>query len=224
MRVVLAVVFLVGALTRFPSPTHYPGLRRAHAVDAETRQLLSSLPMRAALFTHHFETGFLVGYQRFVEGARPDVSWAHLPFTPNPSYAERVRAARPELSPVIDARRAPNDMAMAWSTLDTSHGVRIEPDVLNMMKLQSSLKPAGQLWAPQGSPVTTEVWPPLDAGALAEATQDRQVRAYLAWRRYIDAAYACTHGFRDRAHERLAELEKLVPDDERFKELRKACE
>jgi hypothetical protein len=62
----------------------------------------SDPPVRAALFTHHFETAFVVGYQHHVEGARPDVAWAHIPFAPNPSYATRLRMARPELAAVLD--------------------------------------------------------------------------------------------------------------------------
>jgi hypothetical protein len=226
MRFVMALVFLVGALTRFPSPSRYPGLRHASAVDRETAELLAELPTRAALFTHHFETGFLVGYQRFVEGARPDVSWAHLAFARNPSYAARLRAARPELAGVVDAARTPADLASAWAALDVTHPVRVEPDVLNMPRVQSAMKPAGRLWAPLSSrsDAETESWPPLDAATLAEASEDRQVRAYLAWRNYIDATFACNRGFRERMHARFAALEKLVPGDTRFDELRKRCE
>jgi len=227
MRFVMALVFFAGALTRFPSPSQYPGLRHASAADTETRQLLAELPARAALFTHHFETGFLVGYQRFVEGARPDVSWAHLAFVRNPSYAARLRAARPELDGVVDAARTPANLASAWATLDVTHPVRVEPDVLNMPSVQSAMEPAGRLWAPLSSRPTkdrsTESWPPLDAATLAEASEDRQVRAYLAWRNYIDATFACNRGFRERMRARFDALEKLVPGDTRFDELRKRC-
>jgi len=224
LRVVLAVVFFIGALTRFPSPAQYPSLRQAYTVDRETRHLLFDLPLRAALFSYHFETAFLVGYQRFVEGARPDVAWAHLPFAPNPSYAQRVRAARPELAGVLDAYRAQSGLSEALATLDRSRPVRSEPDVVSLTEPPVPLAPAGQLWAPAGQTVTAETWPPLDGAAMAEAAQDRQVRAYLAWRRYLDAGYACQRGLRDRARARFAELAQLVPQDTRFVELRKQCE
>jgi hypothetical protein len=224
MRVVLAILCLAGALLRFPSPADYPGLRETSAPDRETRALLAELPARAALFTHHFETGFLVGYQRFVEGARPDVAWTHLPFVPNPSYAERLRAARPELAAVVEAHRDPTRLRSAWSILDASRRVRVEPDAVTMPTIQSSMAPAGQLWAPIDSPSAGETWPPLDAAALAEAARDRQVRGYLAWRQYIDATFSCQQRYRDRMHERFAQLEKLVPSDERFQALRKRCE
>jgi len=222
LRVALALVFLASALSRFPTPSEYPGLRHAHAVDRQTRLLLSALPLRAALFTHHFETGFLVGYQRLVEGARPDVSWAHLPFAPNPSYAARVRRGRPELTSVIDAYRAHTGLGEAWAKLEVDHPVRIEPSTVMME--QANLHPAGQLWALLETPATVERWLPLDASALDEAAQDRQVRGYLAWRRYIDASYACRRGFRERAHADFAELDKLVPEDQRLRELRERCE
>ncbi|MBN2573157.1 MAG: DUF2723 domain-containing protein [Deltaproteobacteria bacterium] len=223
LRLILAVVFLLGALTRFPSPARYPGLRGAQAADAEARALLADVPARGALFTQHFETGFLVGHQRFVEGARPDVLWAHLPFAPNPAYAERARAARPELAPVIDAYRARRGLDRAWAVLDRTHPVRIEPDPVTPPEVRSALAPAGRLWAPAGG-TATRIWPPLSPAALAEATQDRQVRGYLAWRHYIDATWSCELGFRARARERFAALAKLVPGDVRFAELRKRCE
>jgi hypothetical protein len=40
----------------------------------------------------------------------------------------------------------------------------------------------------------------------------------------MDATWSCELGFRDRAGERFAVLEKLVPADERFGNLRKRCE
>ena len=224
MRVVLAVVFLLASLTRFPSPAEYPGLRHAHAADREARGLLHGLPARATLFTHHFETAFLVGYQRFVEGARPDVAWAHLPFAPNPSYAARVRAARPELAGVIDSYRGHGDLPAAWLALDASRPVRVEPDTVTMARVRSPMVPCGQLWCPLGARPAPEAWPPLDAAALAEAARDRQVRGYLAWRRYMDATSACRLGLRERAGERFSELEKLVPNDEKLRELRQRCQ
>jgi hypothetical protein len=65
---------------------------------------------------------------------------------------------------------------------------------------------------------------PLPAWVIAEAAQDRQVRGYLAWRNYIDAVWSCELGFTERARERFAELEKLVPSDERFRELQRKCQ
>jgi hypothetical protein len=223
MRTIMAVVFLIGSLTRFPPSTKYPGLRHAYAADTEVRSLLSDLPVRAALFTHHFETGFLVGYQRAVEGARPDVAWAHLAFAGGPGYAERVAKAAPELSPVLDAYRRQQDTAQALAKLDDSRPVRLEPDGLIPMKVRQMLAPAGDLWGLATS-VSAVPMQPLPPWVLAEAEQDRQVRGYLAWRNFIDAAWSCELGFFERARERFAELTKLVPQDERFLELQKKCQ
>jgi hypothetical protein len=184
--------------------------------------MLSDLPVRAALLTHHFETGFLVGYERYVEGARPDVAWAHLAFAAGPGYADRMAAALPELSPVIDAYRKHEGIAVQLAKLDDSRPVRVEPDAVTAPTVRRELGPAGDLWAPAKS-TSPAPMRPLPTWAIAEAAQDRQVRGYLAWRNYIDASWACELGFIERARARFAELEQLVPGDERFQELQKTC-
>jgi hypothetical protein len=221
-RVVLAAILLAGALSRFPMPSKYPGLCEAHAAEANARQLLAGLPPRAALFTSHFETGFLVGYLRLVEGVRPDVAWAHLAFAGDNGYRDRVRATLPELLPTIDAYRDRGDLLTALAALDRARAVRIEPDAVLGPEVRKGLGPAGDLWslAKNTSPEAAE---PLPGWILAEASQDRQVRAYLAWRSYTDARWSCESGFIERTHDRFAELEQLVPDDERFRQLRRHC-
>ncbi len=222
LRTILALAFLVGALTRFPWPARYPGLRNARAADFEVRSMLSDLPVRAALLTHHFETGFLVGYERYVEGARPDVAWAHLAFAGGPGYADRVAAALPELGPVVDAYRRHEGIAAQLAKLDHSRPVRIEPDAVTAPEVRRELGPAGDLWAPAKSTSPARMRP-LPAWAIGEAEHDRQVRGYLAWRNYVDASWACELGFIERARARFAELEQLVPSDERFRALQKTC-
>ena len=222
LRAVLVVVFLAGALSRFPAPEQYPGLRHAHAADHGSRELLANLPPRTALFTHHFETGFLVSYQRFVEGARPDVAWTHLAFAAGPGYAERAMAARPELGPVLDAAIRRSGLAEQWTKLDSVRPVRIEPDAVTPPDVRRTLGPAGDLWAPVQSTSPARM-SPLPAWVLNEAAHDRQVRGYLAWRHYIDAVWSCDLGFSERARERFDELERLVPSDERLLALRATC-
>jgi hypothetical protein len=222
LRAVLVLVFLAGALSRLPSPGQYPGLRHARAADFEVRGMLTRLPPRTALFTHHFETGFLVGYERFVEGARPDVAWTHLAFAAGPGYAERAIAVRPELGPAIDAAIRHTGLAEQWAKLDGARPVRIEPDAVTPPEVRRTLGPAGETWAPAQSTPPAAITP-LPAWVLAEAAQDRQVRAYLAWRHYIDAVWSCKLGFIVRAHQRFAELERLIPSDERFRALRATC-
>jgi hypothetical protein len=221
-RPFLAAVLLVGALTRFPSPTQYPGLAEARAVDSDIRQMLDGLPARAALFTNHFETGFLVGYQRFVEGVRPDVAWAHLAAAKGTGYADRIRASQPELVPVIDAYRNHGDLLAAFADLDRDRPIRIEPDGVLGPDIRNGLGPAGDLWSLEKN-ISPEAVDLLPTWMLEEAKEDRQVRAYLAWRNYIDARWSCDLGLAERARDRFAELEKLVPRDERFRELQKSC-
>ena len=222
LRLALVLVVVAGALSGFPSPARYPGLRHAHAADYETRGMLTGLPPRAALFTHHFETGFLVGYQRFVEGIRPDVAWTHLAFAAGPGYAERALAARPELGPVVTAAIHHAGLAEQLSKLDETRPVRIEPGAVTPPEVRRTLAPAGDWWAPARS-TSPAAMAPLPTWVLAEAEQDRQVRGYLAWRHYIDAVWSCELGFIERASERFAELERLVPSDERFRALRANC-
>ncbi len=222
LRAILMLVFLAGALSRFPSPARYPGLRDARAADFEARAMLDDLPPRAAAFTYHFETGFLIGYERFVEGARPDVAWTHLAFVAGPGYAGRVVAARPELGPVIDAALRHTGLAEQLTKLDETRPVRIEPDAVTPPEIRRMLGPAGEWWtlAKDTSPAAMARLP---AWVLAESAYDPQVRGYLAWRNYIDAVWSCELGFAERARERFAELERLVPGDTRFRALRATC-
>jgi len=181
--------------------------------------MLADLPARAALFTHHFETGFLVGYERYVEGARPDVDWAHLAFSAGPGYAERIAAALPELGPVIDAYRKRKDVAIQLARLNHSRPVRVEPDAVTTPEVRRTLGPAGDLWAPAAS---TSPLPmrPLPSWAIAEAAQDRQVRGYLAWRNYIDASWACelvSSNERKRVSQNLKNWSRAMNDFGRFR-------
>jgi len=111
-------LLLVLAISRFPQPNQYPGLRDSTAADAATGQMLAHLPPRAALLTNHFETAFLVGYQRLVEARRPDVAWAHLAFVGGPGYAERVSLAEPDLAASIEAtakENSPSRRCAPWT-------------------------------------------------------------------------------------------------------------
>jgi hypothetical protein len=234
LRLPLAAVLLLAAATRFPSPTQYPGLADARAAETDVREMLGDLPPRAALFTNHFETGFLVGYLRLVEGLRPDVAWAHLASAKGPGYYERIRASQPELSAVVDAYRRWNpepastlgagsrDLLGALSQLDQTRPVRIEPDAVLDPSIRRALGPAGDLWT-LASSTSQEASPTLPGWMLQEASQDRQVRGYLAWRNFVDARWSCELGLSERAQARIAELELLVPSDDSLRDLRKHC-
>ena len=221
LRSLLAALLLVTALTRFPRPTLYPGLQNSTAGDAATGQLLAHLPPRAALLSNHFETAFLVGYQRLVEARRPDVAWAHLAFVGGPGYAERVSLAEPDLAPSLRAYREGDFSLEVVRALDARRPVRIEADVAIPLALRKQLVPAGEFWAPSGGGDSTPA--PLAPWLLAEAKSDPQARGYLGWRSYIDAVWACDNGVAERAHLRFAELESLMPSDARFRELKARC-
>jgi hypothetical protein len=222
LRPLLAALLLVSALSRFPQPNQYPGLRNSTAGDAAAGQVLAHLPPRAALLTNHFETAFLVGYQRLVEARRPDVAWAHLAFVGGPGYAERSGSrAEPELAPSLQAYRRGDFSVEVLRALDARRPVRIEPDIALPQALRQQLVPTGELWAPSlsaDSSVTT-----LAPWMLAEAKSDPQARGYLGWRAYIDAVWACDKHAAERARLRFAELERLLPSDARFKELKARC-
>jgi hypothetical protein len=221
LRPILAGMLLLLAISRFPRPNQYPGLRNSTAGDATTGQLLAHLPPRAALLTNHFETAFLVGYQRLVEARRPDVAWAHLAFVGGPGYAERVSLAEPDLAASLRAYREGGFSVEALRKLDARRPVRIEPDIVIEPALRKQLVPAGELWAPSlvgdSAPDALAPW------MLAEAKSDTQARGYLSWRSYIDAVWACDKQASERVHLRFAELEELMPSDARFKELKAHC-
>ena len=219
LRPFLAALLLLGAFTRFPHPAKYPGLRDATVADAATGQTLAHLPPRAALFTNHFETAFLVGYQRLVEARRPDVAWAHLAFVGGPGYGERLSLAEPELAPTLQAYRGQSLGRDRLAALDARRPVRIEPDIILPLALRKQLAPAGDLWGLAGD----SSGQPLSPWMLAAAQADPQARGYLGWRSYIDAVWACDNRAAERALLRFAELDSLMPSDERFKALKAGC-
>ena len=221
LRPLLAALLLVLAISRFPNPNQYPGLRNSTAGDAASGQMLAHLPVRAALLTNHFETAFLVGYQRLVEARRPDVAWAHLAFAGGPGYAERVALAEPDLAPSLSAYQDGALPVEVLRALEARRPVRIEPDIVMSQSLRKQLVPAGDLWAPAlGSDSTLD---PLAPWMLAEAKSDPQARGYLGWRSYIDAVWTCDNHAAERLPLRFAELESLMPADLRFKELKARC-
>jgi hypothetical protein len=218
-RPILAGLLLLGALTRFPHPDKYPSLRQATLAQAATTQTLANLPVRAALFTNHFETAFLVGYQRLVEASRPDVAWAHLAFVGGPGYGERMVVAQPDLAGVLQAYRDRHLTLDVLGPLDTRRPVRIEADVMLPPELRRQLVPVGDFWGTSGR----DPLPPLSPWMLTAAQADPQARGYLGWRSYIDAVWSCDKKDEARIRQRFAELQSLMPEDERFARLKTTC-
>ena len=220
LRPALAALLVAGALTRWPAGDRYPGLRAARAADHAAGALLAELPPRAGLLTAYFETAFLVGYQRLVEGRRPDASWAHLGFVRGPGYADRIAAAAPALAPLVRAHQRGQLGLAAAAAVDDRHPLRFEPDEHLAPDLRARLVPGGATWAlaAEGAPL-----PLLPAWALSEAAGDRQVRGFLAWRAYADATLACANRQLAFARRRLDDLRTLLPDDRRALDLRARC-
>jgi hypothetical protein len=220
----LGGLLAAGALTRFPAGGVYPGLRHAAAADVAVGRMLAELPPRAALLTSHVESAFVVGYQRLVEGRRPDVAWAHLGFVRGPGYADRLRVAESDLEPVLTAhQQAPLSFSAAF-VLERRRPVRLEVDEHLAPNLRASLSPTGLTW--QLGPIrpgAADQPAVLDAWMLAEARGDRQVRGYFAWRYYNDALVACQHGLAAAARRDLGVLTTLLPEDLRVLSLRDHC-
>jgi hypothetical protein len=201
----LAAAVVLGAASRFPAPSHYPGLRRAAAADIVVGRMLGELPSRAAFYTAHIESAFITGYLRAVEGRRPDVAWAHQGFLASPGYAARLARAEPELPLDFTQRTRP---------------LRMEVDEHLPARLGPVLIPAGLTWR-LGAGAYELTMP--SARVLGEASGDRQVRGYLAWRAFNDAALACARGLGEAADRNLAVLQRLVPDDLHAVRLRESC-
>jgi hypothetical protein len=215
----LAGLLAASTITRFPAGGDYPGLRRTATADVMTGELLAELPPRAALLTAHFESAFLVGYQRVVEGRRPDADWAHLGFLGHPGYRDRVVAAQPALRPLLDSRLALGPMV----ALAERRPVRVESDEHLGREVRARLVPAASTWklGDGRRPDHAITWPP--ALAFEEAARDRQVRGFVAWRAYSDAILACENGLAEAARVHLSVLGRLLPRDERALALQGRC-
>jgi hypothetical protein len=218
----LAGLLVGGSLTRFAPDRAYPGLRDAVTADAMVGRMLAEVPVRGALLTSHVESAFLVGYHRLVEGRRPDVAWAHLGFVRGPGYADRLRAAEPDLGPTLDAHRAGPLPFPAAFALDRRRPLRLEVDEHLAPGLRSRLIPAGLTWQVAYPRLGGELAAP-PPFALAEAREDRQVRGYLAWRAYNDAILACDRRLTPATGTALGVLSTLLPEDRRALALRARC-
>jgi hypothetical protein len=213
----LAAAMVLATLTRFPAGSRYPGLRHTAAADWMAGALLAEQRVRGALVTAHFESAFLVGYQRLVEGRRPDLAWAHLGFLAHPGARARLGLAEPELGPLLDGHLAPQTFA----TLDRQRPLRLEPDDHLPRGLRARLVLDGATWRLAHGGEERVLAPP--PSVLAEAAVDRQVRGFIAWRAYGDALLACENRLTLSARHSLALLHQLLPQDERASRLRAEC-
>ncbi len=209
------------ALHAFPIPTGLNLHDRTSAARVAA-DLLDQLPPRAVLASSHFETAFLVAYQRGVEGARPDLAVVHLGFVRGPGYAARLVLDEPALAPLVAAHA---DFALTPAELaPLSRAIAFEPDDHLTPALQATLRPVGSLWRFVPQATTLERPAPLPAAVLVEAAADRSLRGFVAYRSFRDAAFACARGLRLTARLRLSEVAALIPQDARLRELSRRCE
>jgi hypothetical protein len=204
----LAGSLALATLTRFPASGTYPGLRHAGTADRVAGELLGQLPPRATLLTAHFESAFVVGYQRVVEGRRPDVAWAHQGFFAHPGASERLGRAEPSLLPLIETRVSP----VAVVVVDRQRPVRLEPDQHLDRRVRAHLVPDGWTWR-LGGPLVRPRLPELPPAVLAEAAGDRLALHFVGWRLYNDATVACENGLTQAAPLYLGMLRQLSPQD-----------
>ncbi len=199
--------------------------RQTLAADREAGELLFGLPPRAALFTAHFETAFLMSYQRLVEGRRPDALWAHLGFAAGPGYPARITAADPAMGGFVAAHQTGKfalDVAVGFPSL---RPMRFEPNVFLPPAIGRTLVPLarGSWGIAAGVVPTGAALLPLGEAAIAEAARDHQVLGFLGLRAYLDASLACANGFNDVARVRGKELLRLMPRDSQALALVKTC-
>ena len=205
----------VGHLVALPPQVD---LRQAWAADRHAARLQSDLPPRAAVFTSHFETGFLLAYGRQVEGRRPDAAWVHLGFVGDPGYRGRAQAAYPELVAALDDHRRGRLSKSAFAP--QGRPVLFEAETQLGPAVLGALFPDGHLWRLGAAGLAP---PPLAPKVFAEAAADRQVRGFFGWRTYLDARLACARAIRPLARLRLAELDRLLPHDRRTAALATSC-
>jgi hypothetical protein len=220
----LAAVAARGALAVGPARE-----RLGRAPDALVGELLASLPASAVLLTGHFETAFLVGYARGVEGRRPDVAWAHLGLGRSPGYAERVGDRDGDLASLLDAHQAGPLGRAPVAAVAAKRPVRLEPVGDLAPDLVRALEPAGLLWSfgpTRGS--TDDLFgppgvPPALASLLeAESRTSREVDGLVAYRAFVDAERACEAGRAD-ARLRVGSLLLQRPDDAMIRALARRC-
>ncbi len=198
------------------SPARLQGLT---APERITRAGLLSLPPRAALLTGHFETAFLLSYQRLVEGQRPDVTWAHMGFARGPGYAERMLALAPDLAPLFSAHEHGPVSTQAVESMPLPVAIEASVPIEDALAQALSYSEGLWHWPPQEGQgdltgVPPALWPQLQAR--------REVKGFVTWRLYQDAQLACR--VRHPARRGLiSTLQELMPNDALVKALVAAC-
>gem|GEM_PF-1370444 len=221
ISVTVAVALLATPLWAFATdPNVRMGLRDVRSPETSITQALFATPPRAVLATAHFETAFLLSYQRMVQAQRPDLTWVHFGWERSPGYAKRMLSLAPFVEPLFLEHRA--GTAMTTTAVETLEmPLAVESSVLLSHELAQALSYSGSLW--HWPPQTPEAEPTgLQPFMYAEAEQFRQVRGFLGWRVFQDARLACltknalVPGF-------IEKVQRLLPGDNVSKQLPMWC-
>ncbi|HEY3359392.1 MAG TPA: DUF2723 domain-containing protein [Polyangia bacterium] len=206
-------------------------LRAAHGCALIAHGLLDSVPPRGALLTAYFQSAFALWFARGVEGARPDVDWAHLTFLGFPGVADDVVRRAPALAPLVAVRPV---TPAALAAVAARRPVRLQPDI-------STGPGAAALLAVDG--LTAEVLADDAARAAARArvpgaaaavradlarrlgadAREPQTARYLLYTAYVTARLHCLAGDRAAAAPALAQARALAPSDPELAALGRAC-
>jgi hypothetical protein len=196
------------------------GQRQLRAAETAITQSLFAIPPRAVLATAHFETAFLVAYQRLVQVQRPDLTWVHFGWAGTPGYSNRMLALSPQLAPLFADHRTRSEITSA--AIETMNvPIALESSVPVSGEFGQALSYAGGLW--HWPPQTPEAEPTgLQPFMFEEAEQQSQVRGFLGRRVFQDARLACrvksplARGF-------VEKVQRLLPGDEVTKQLPAWC-
>ncbi|MDX2018684.1 MAG: DUF2723 domain-containing protein [Deltaproteobacteria bacterium] len=179
------------------------GVRAIRSPERLITEAAFSLPPRTVLTTGHFETAFLLAYNRAVQGQRPDVQWFHAGWANAPGYAERIARFAPALSPLV----AGHGVITSQSVEALSEPFATEASVPLSPELPAGLTYGEQLWH----------WPPLarlhaDLPVASTTPLNPQVKGFIAWRLFQDARLACK-AQSSLAPSFVAQVQSLLPDD-----------
>lgn len=212
------------------------------------RALLAEVPPGGVLVSSHFETTFLLWYQRVVEGARPDVVLLPRNFLSQPGarLPEALEGAGRRAGPTVAERRTapPRDLDLPWlDRLAALRPLRIEPDLNLSPGVAQRLLGDGLLWrlAPGGAGredqrraadsadlawrAVLRSWVDDDGSSSGSGDGGLPVEAarYALWQSYVRAATHCAVDRREAAERDLGRALELAPRSPEVAELGRRC-
>jgi hypothetical protein len=217
----MAVALLAAPLWAFATHREVrSGIRDLRSPETSITQALFATPPRTVLATAHFETAFLLGYQRMVQAQRPDLTWVHFGWERSPGYANRMLSLAPFVAPLFSEHRA--GKAISTTAVETLEmPLAVESSVFLSPDLAQALSYSGSLW--HWPPQTPEAEPTgLQPFMYAEAEQQRQVRGFLGWRVFQDARLACLSK-NPMVPSFIEKVQRLLPGDDVSKRLPAWC-